>query len=241
MKLLGILPFIISFIFLIILIYQRIKNERKFSADIGLANNAVFGKDILTGITIGLFAMSGIFAVELFLKSIHISGLNPVTLKWFISLFVLIISAGIEEILFRGIIFGGLLRITRTWIAILLASLLFGIAHAGNPNANLISVINNALGGLMYSVAFLYTRSLWLPFSLHFSWNFFQGLVFGFPVSGYNFGGIINQITVGSTWLTGGDYGPEGGLIGMFFRVVIILLLYLYKNHRRTILSPNQP
>ncbi len=233
MKILGILPLILGAFFLFVSIRRRIRHECKFTADLGFASDQLIAKDILTGISIGLFAMTGIFLIELLLKSISIEGFNLISYKIFISILMLMIYAMFEEILFRGLIFGGLLRILRPWLALLLVSLLFGLAHADNPNANLISVISNALGGLMYAIAFLYTGSIWLSFGLHFSWNFFQGIIYGFPISGYLFDGLIKQTTTGPTWQTGGSYGPEGGVVGIIFRIVIIWLLYLYSKKRK--------
>jgi hypothetical protein len=77
----------------------------------------------------------------------------------------------------------------------------------------------------MHAVAFLGGGSIWLPTGLHFAWNFFQGPVLGFPVSGLEMGGLVQQIPVGSDLVTGGGYGPEAGLVGMTFRFVAIGLL----------------
>ena len=100
----------------------------------------------------------------------------------------------------------------------------FGLAHAGNPNASALSVLGNALGGLMYGVAFLGSGRIWLPLGLHFAWNFVQAPVLGFPFLGKEIG-LVQQTPVGSALITGGSYGPEAGLVGMAFRFVAIALL----------------
>ena len=68
----------------------------------------------------------------------------------------------------------------------------------------------------------------WLPLGLHFSWNFSQGPLLGFPVSGFDFGGLVTQESTGAALLTGGAYGPEAGLVGMAFRFVIMALVLYY-------------
>ncbi|WP_234117410.1 hypothetical protein [Clostridium hydrogenum] len=77
--------------------------------------------------------------------------------------------------------------------------------------------------------AYLEIRNLIFPIALHFSWNFFQGPIFGFPVSGLKFPGMISQsITSNNNTLMGGMYGPEGGIIGIGFRILVIVLTFAY-------------
>ena len=103
---------------------------------------------------------------------------------------------------------------------------------ARNPGATAITIFGTGLGGLMYGVAFLGGRNIWLPVGLHFGWNFFQGNIFGFPVSGTIEQSLIVQETVGADLWTGGAYGPEAGLIGMASRFVVIALLLMYLHWR---------
>lgn len=117
-----------------------------------------------------------------------------------------------------------------TWPAIIAISLLFGYLHINNPGATYVTAFGNALGGLMYGIAFLGGRNIWMPIGMHWAWNFVQGSVLGFNVSGNAAGGLINQQHLGLDVLTGGGYGVEGGLVGMAFRFVVIamVLYYLY-------------
>jgi hypothetical protein len=114
------------------------------------------------------------------------------------------------------------------WGAILISAGIFGYAHINNPGASYFTAFGNALGGLMYGIAFLGGRNIWLPIGMHFGWNFFQGALFGFPVSGTQPDGLILQQPAGMDLLTGGAFGPEGGLIGMSFRFVVIALTLYY-------------
>mgnify|MGYP001374616482 CR=1 FL=1 len=183
---------------------------------------------------IALIAMAGIFVVEWVTGGIQVVGfsldLNSMgrDAGWFI------FGAFFEEFIFRSLILRGLvaLFLGRKWPAIIISAALFGYAHLNNPNASYITAFGNALGGLMYGIAFLGGKNIWLPVGLHFGWNFFQGPIFGFPVSGLTYQSLIGQETTGSDLLTGGAYGPEAGLVGMTFRFVVIALL-LYYLHRR--------
>ncbi len=78
----------------------------------------------------------------------------------------------------------------------------------------------------MYGYAFIRTEKLWLPIGLHFSWNFFQSFVFGFPVSGYVKDGLFRITISCNEFCTGGAYGPEGGIIGIIGRILVIIIVW---------------
>ncbi len=117
-----------------------------------------------------------------------------------------------EEILFRGYIFQAMTEGTGKVVATVIFSLLFGLAHAGNPNVSVFGLINVMLAGVLLSIAYLQTRALWLPIGIHIGWNFTQGYIWGLPVSGTT---QIDPLTIsqetGPDLLTGGTFGPEGG------------------------------
>ena len=137
-------------------------------------------------------------------------------------------AAMFEEVFSRAFLLGGLLVLLRDrkWLAIIISAIFFGLAHLANPNASVLSVFGNFLGGIMYGIAFVESGRIWLAFGLHFAWNFVQGPILGFMVSGIESGGIIHQVTTGSDLVTGGAYGPEAGLVGIAFRFVVFAMLY---------------
>ena len=89
-----------------------------------------------------------------------------------------------EELLVRGYILQNLKVSMTENIALLLSAMIFSLLHFANPNLSSIAFVNLFLAGVVLGLCYLLTKNLWLPFALHFSWNFFQGSVFGFNVSG---------------------------------------------------------
>src|SRR5262249_52558781 len=109
--------------------------------------------------------------------------------------------------------------------AVVIMSALFGLIHFMNPHRTWVSTINTALVGVPLSISYLKTRALWLPIGIHFIWNFLQGFVLGLPVSGLVVSrGILTARVTGPEYLTGGAYGPEGGI----FATGVILMATVY-------------
>jgi membrane protease YdiL (CAAX protease family) len=114
-------------------------------------------------------------------------------------------------------------------LATLLSSSVFGMLHANNPNASIISTLNIILAGLFLALGYVLTGELAIPIGLHITWNFFQGNVFGFPVSGTEAGATFIAIKQGgSDLITGGLFGPEGGLIGVAAMILGSILTILW-------------
>ena len=127
---------------------------------------------------------------------------------------VVLPPAAAEEIAFRGYVLVTL-RQWKGWpLAIGLSSVLFSLAHSLNPGLNGLALLNIVLAGLAFSLAMRWKGSLWLPLGFHFAWNYVQGPVLGFPVSGLAAFGVgpASQL-VGPVLWTGGGFGPEGGLV----------------------------
>jgi CAAX protease family protein len=194
-------------------------------AGLGLKTDRWTMPDIGAGLLIATAAMIGILVVELMLSVAHISGgaFNPVTVLVF-GVF-LILSGLIDEILMRGMLVSGLALMLggRPFAAVLIASVLFGSTHIFFEGASTLSLISNSLGGVMYGLAFILTRRIWLGLGLHFAWNFVQGPILGFILSGHPVAGALFHIDdLGPVWLTGGLYGPEGGIVGIGFRFAVM-------------------
>ena len=127
---------------------------------------------------------------------------------------IVLLSAGaaFEELTFRGYAMQSLAVGIGRWPAAAVTAVLFGVLHLRNPHASALGIINTVLAGLLLSGAYYKVRSLWLPFGIHVAWNVGLGMVAGFPVSGLSLDTLWIASSNGSSTLTGGDYGPEGGL-----------------------------
>lgn len=230
--LLSIVAFSIALGLVAILYWWR--HKQSILKGLGFTLHWEMFKDLGAGLLITLIAMVGIFVVELLLGSIKIVGF-PLNLDALgLQVGTIAVGAVLEEFISRSLLISGLIVIFsgRKWPAILLSAALFGLLHFNNPNATFISTVGNALGGLMYGIAFVGGRNIWLPIGMHFNWNFIQGPVLGFPVSGNDWDVFTTQETIGPDWLTGGAYGPEAGLVGMTFRFVVIALVLYYLQRR---------
>jgi hypothetical protein len=140
----------------------------------------------------------------------------------------MLITATNEELVFRGYPFQRLVESLGPPGAVAVSSACFGLAHLGNSHHTWISTVNTMLVGIPLSIAYLRTRSLWMPVGMHFTWNYVQGFVFGLPVSGHTFSPCLLKVQVhGSAWLTGSDYGPEGGLLSTVAIVGAGICLFL--------------
>ncbi len=137
-----------------------------------------------------------------------------------------------EELLFRGYYLQNLEAGTNLVVAVLASSAAFGLAHLGNLNASLTSTVGIFAAGLFLAYAWLRTRALWLPIGIHIGWNFLQGPVFGFEVSGNPTPSLIRHVVNGPELITGGAFGPEGGLVVLPAMAIGAGLIWWYTRHR---------
>lgn len=145
-----------------------------------------------------------------------------------IQLAVLVPASVAEELLFHGFVFQQLVRGIGRIASVALTSILFGLMHAGNPNADWVSIANIALVGLLLGVITLRTGSLWVVAGLHVGWNVFQGGVWGSPVSGMPSGLSVFESTGAdaSVW-NGGAFGYEASASNTIILAVSLLLAFV--------------
>ncbi|WP_456098952.1 CPBP family intramembrane glutamic endopeptidase [Prevotella histicola] len=128
-----------------------------------------------------------------------------------------------EEIFFRGILFRMINRRWNLWAALVISALIFGGLHIFNDNATLWSSIAIAIeAGSLLGAAYAYSKNLWLPIGIHWIWNYTQGNILGFPVSGEdNVTSVITPEISGPQWLTGGSFGAEASVISAVIGLLI--------------------
>ncbi len=217
--------------FLCLIIAAHILDRRPF-ADFGFHFNRRWWMDFGFGLALGALLMLIIFLVEQALGWIKITNNffkdPPNPGLWTTSLVILIhfIAVGFYEEIFsrgyqlrniaEGFGFLGRKGFYGLLIGWLISSSVFGFLHLGNPNSTWISTINLILAGIFLGLGYVLTGELAIPIGIHITWNFFQGVIFGFPVSGSKSGASFIEIQqLGPDSMTGGAFGPEAGLIGI--------------------------
>ncbi len=131
-----------------------------------------------------------------------------------IDLLMLAVASLAEEVAFRGYPFQRLIEAMGPTLAILVFSIAFAGMHMFNPAANRASFLITVFSSWLLSTAYLRTRALWVCWGWHFAWNASMCVLFGLPVSGITeFSPVIQSNTVGPTWITGGEYGPEASVV----------------------------
>ena len=126
----------------------------------------------------------------------------------------LVLAALGEELMFRGYPLRRLADAIGARAAMVTLALLFGIAHAKNPNATVFSTVNVALAAIWLSFAFFSAGGMALAWGLHFGWNAGLAILFDAPVSGFAFHVPAVEYAPGShSWVDGGAFGPEGGIV----------------------------
>jgi membrane protease YdiL (CAAX protease family) len=146
--------------------------------------------------------------------------------EFFIQLILMLLVAVSEEMVFRGYVLNNLMESFGKQAALAASAGIFTLAHIFNPEVTPIGLSNIFLGGALLGINFIYTRSLWFSIGLHFGWNFIQGHVLGFAVSGYTAPTLLQQELKGHPVLTGGAFGVEGSLVTTGLLAAGILLLY---------------
>ena len=220
--------------------------DRRPFADFGFHLSGRWWLDLCFGMALGALLMSAIFLVELGFGWITVTGAlhslvpgTPFALAILLPATAFLCVGVYEELLFRGYqlrnaaeglnlpVVGPRNAVILAWV---LSSAFFGYLHADNPNATLFSTFNVVLAGLMLGLGYVLTGELAIPIGLHITWNFFQGGVFGFPVSGLGPVGasFLSTDQGGPTFWTGGPFGPEAGLLGPAAMLLGSLLIALW-------------
>ena len=133
------------------------------------------------------------------------------------SFFVFLLVAIGEEVIFRGVFFRWIDEKWGFGVALVLSALIFGLVHISNDNATLWSSLAIAIeAGLLLGAIYKYSGTLWMPIGVHWAWNFSQGNIFGFEVSGTDAGAsLLHSEVSGNQWLTGGAFGAEASVIAV--------------------------
>ncbi|WP_248895595.1 CPBP family intramembrane glutamic endopeptidase [Haloplanus halobius] len=202
--------------------------DRRHLRDFGFHLDRGWWLDCGFGLLLGALLMTLVFAVEVAAGWTRVTGIAAMDADFLVRFLGLVVAfvavGGYEELLARGYLLTNAAEGLVGWVGdgaavgggVAISSVVFGLAHASNPNATLLSTGAIVLAGGMLAVGYVLTGDLAIPIGLHTTWNLFQGGVYGFPVSGL---GIETSVVAiqrdGPRLLTGGTFGPEAGLIGV--------------------------
>ncbi|MBS1249983.1 MAG: hypothetical protein MAG431_01572 [Chloroflexi bacterium] len=256
--LLGNIPALATYSFLIseiimlfaitgsVFVSRTIIDNRSF-ASLGLKINPKAWLDLAVGIGIAALMMGIIFLAEWALGWLtfqdfawNLQPLKTMLVNILLFLGIFIIVGWQEELLTRGYWLQNLEDGLNIYWAVAISSLIFSVAHLANPNFSIVSLIGLIVSGLFLAYGYISTRQLWLPIGLHIGWNFFEGNIFGFPVSGLNVPRLIVHTVKGPILWTGGSFGPEAGLILLPALAIGAFFIWTYTQSTGTEISEDE-
>ena len=208
--------------------------DRREIASLGFSFRAPWLRLTATGAAFGAGMQCAVFLMDRLLGYSTVTPLRSggaMLRELPLFLIYLMIAAFFEELCFRGYILQNLWEEWGFAPAAAIAGVLFALPHLSNPHSRV--QLSLTLAGLLAygtwaALSVLWTKSVWLAFGAHFAWNFFEGPVFGFPLSGANLSGhtLFTQAVRGPDWFTGGAYGPEAGASAIIALALGLAALY---------------
>lgn len=194
------------------------------------------------GILLSLLQM-GVIALVYQVGGIGSFELNELSLEpilFILGLFPFwLLQGGTEEVATRGWLLTRIAARANLPLAIAISSSLFGFLHLGNSGVTFLSVLNIILDGVLAGLLLIYTDSIWLVVAQHGTWNYVQGNLLGFQVSGTGADASIFSFTMGSgpDWLTGGAFGAEGSIITTLVLLVSLVIVYRLGERRASVVT----
>ncbi len=230
---LGFLPMI----FIVFIFRKYVDNQSIKSMGFSLKNRLV---DFVMGFAIAIVVIGfGTFILNA-LNFIEITSFQFDSYSLSVSFLLFVIVALNEELLFRAYILNNLMSSMNKYYALLLSSVIFSLFHSLNFNLSLIAIVNLILAGILLGSTYIFTKNIWFPVSLHLFWNFFQGPIIGYAVSGQKIASLYNIKLAGNNYINGGDFGFEGSIICTALVVITIVFIFRYfynKTSRKSLLT----
>lgn len=219
------------FSILLVASFRKFIDRNSFSS-LGL-KFAASKKDALLGFLTGIILLLIATLIMAASKNLVWIAVDFNAIELLSGIVLMLLVAFYEELVFRGYILNNLLQSLNPQKSLLISALLFALAHFGNPGIGLIGFLNIFLAGVLLGINYVYTKNLWFAVMLHFSWNFFQGYVLGFQVSGILLKSVLSQQTSGAAFITGGPFGLEASVISTLLYLLAIGVFYFYYNNKK--------
>ncbi len=221
------LLFIINAIisFAAVWLFRKIIDRRSFdSLGFSIDKNGIHAG---TGFFLGILLLCSGTCILYFTNNLQWTDISFNGNDLFISFGLMVIVAFYEEIVFRGYILNNLLESAGKWLALFISAIVFALAHMANPDFSIAGAVNIFLAGLLLGINYIYTKNLWFGIALHFTWNFVQGPVLGYEVSGTQLQSLLQHQVQGNELITGGKFGFEGSLVASLVCILAIAALAL--------------
>lgn len=217
-------------------IFRRFIDEESFKS-MGFFNRNVVNETLL-GLGLGALLMATGFVSLISIHEINWLGLKVESINILLGIGLFLLVALTEELLLRGYVLNNLMKSMNRLIALPVSAVMFSLGHIFNNNFSWLGFWNIFLAGILLGMPYIYTKSLWLPIALHFSWNFFQGTIFGFNVSGHVTYSLFTQSRTTDTIWNGGKFGFEGSVLSLVLQIITIGSLWWYYNKRSAQYQP---
>jgi membrane protease YdiL (CAAX protease family) len=220
-------------VLLLIWLFRKAVDRRSF-VSLGFSYGKAIGRDLIAGMALGAGIITTVFLTVLAAGGISVVSVQFPTESVVILAMFLALVAVEEEAMCRGYILLNIMQSMNKYLALLSVSLLFSLLHLMNPNPSVVGYLNILLAGLMLGIYYVHKRNLWFPIGVHLTWNFFQGIVFGSPVSGVTMPSILSVSRSGHELLTGGKFGFEASLVTTAATLTAIVLVHLVYRDKAT-------
>jgi len=220
---------ICTVISVLLMLLFRIIYKRPFT-QIGFCKTGSI-KQMAFGLLFGIVTSSLVIFILLAIGSAQVVEINigNIASSGVLNAFVIFLFVGFyEEILARGVMMTALKTTRNKWLIVFVPSAIFGLMHAMNDNVTVFSLVNIAFIGVLLSYLFVKTGRLWAPIGFHITWNLFIGTIYGTPVSGMSFDSIAFIELTGPVWLTGGDFGIEGGALCTVIAALGLVFIHFF-------------
>jgi membrane protease YdiL (CAAX protease family) len=186
-----------------------------------------------TGLFVSLFILSAGTLLLMGFSNISYVGIDFTPVELVKLLVAMALVAVGEELVVRGYLLNNFMESFPKWVSLLITALLFSALHIFNASANWMSIVGIFTGGLLLGINYIFTKNLWYGILFHFAWNFFQGPILGYQVSGIEIESLLVHTTKGSPIWTGGAFGFEASVIACVLNLIVLagLTVYYSKNN----------
>ncbi|WP_407413514.1 CPBP family intramembrane glutamic endopeptidase [Methanobrevibacter sp.] len=219
-----IVPFVIYFY--VTKIEKRSWRSIGFSKGNGISST-------LKGLLFGFLMFSAVVAIGMLLGQFRFEGYDLSSLILVIPYFILFaIQCFSEEMYARGWTITYFFKRHSIFLAMVINCIVFALPHLFSPGIDLLSIVNIFIVGMVFAVIFLRFDNIWVCGGVHTAWNFSQGIILGFNVSGYTTPSIMKFSQVGQNLINGGAFGPESSLITTAVFIISLIIAVYYPNSK---------